>query len=166
MSFFHGNRVHSRTGARSTKITKLLFFDSRLPAAISPRVFRCFEKVIFLDFEVRKCENPRVFTLSPLKNTRNQRISENIEKPHFLIYFRPSKWSIFLQKSPPRPPGDPRGASQENPRSLQEPPVSIFESPGSLWEPSGVDFGASGVDSGASGVEFRASGRRFWSHFA
>ena len=65
----HEIRVHSRTGAQSTKIRNLLFFDSRLPAAISPRVFRCFEKVIFLDFEVRKCENPRVFTLSPLKNT-------------------------------------------------------------------------------------------------
>ena len=57
--------------ARSRKITNLQFFNSRLVAAISPRVFRCFEKVIFLDFEVRKCENTWVFTLSPLKNTRN-----------------------------------------------------------------------------------------------
>ena len=164
--FFLGKPLKTYTGARSTKITNLLFFSSPRRDAGSPRVFRCFEKVIFPDFEVRKCENPRVFTLSPLKNTKNLRIPDNIEKPHFLVYFGPPKWSIFLQKSPPRPPGDPRGASQENPRSLQEPPVSIFESPGSLWEPSGVDFGASGVDSGASGVEFRAAGRRFWSHFA
>ena len=51
--FFHEKPIKTYTGARSTKIAILLFFDSRLPAAISPRVFRCFEKVIFADFEVR-----------------------------------------------------------------------------------------------------------------
>ena len=51
--FFHEIRVHSRTGAQSTKITNLLFFSSPRRDAGSPRVFRCFEKVNFLDFEVR-----------------------------------------------------------------------------------------------------------------
>ena len=59
--FFLKIPIKTCTGARSRKITNLLFFDSRLVAAISPRVFRFFEKVIFLDSEVRKCENTMVF---------------------------------------------------------------------------------------------------------
>ena len=59
-----------------------------------------------------------------------------------------------------KPPGDPQGASQDNPRSPQEPPGSIFKSPGSLlevpglileppapiWEPPGSIFEPPGPD--------------------
>ena len=47
-------RIKICSRARSRKITNLLFFDSRLVAAISPRVLRCLRKVNFPDFEVRK----------------------------------------------------------------------------------------------------------------
>ena len=69
--FFHEKPIKTYTGARSTKITNLLFFEldprkSRIccfsphPKAHAglPRVFRCFEKVIFLDFQVRNGVKP------------------------------------------------------------------------------------------------------------
>ena len=62
--------IKTCTGAQSTKITNLLFFDSRLVTAISPRVLQCFLKLIFLDFEVRNNVFTQVFEVSPLKNTR------------------------------------------------------------------------------------------------
>ena len=83
--FFSSKRVISYTGARSTKIANLLFFELHPrkswiccfpphPKAHAglPRVFRCFEKVIFLDFEVRNDVKPVVFVVSPLENTKKR----------------------------------------------------------------------------------------------
>ena len=118
--FFLEKRVHSHTGAQSTKITNLLFFDSRLQGGISPRVLRGFEKVIFLDFEVRKCGFfTQVFSLLPLKNTKNQRFLENIKKTHFLVSFLTLKMEHFLIKSPPGTPKEPPKTTQDPPKSLR-----------------------------------------------
>ena len=61
-------------------------------------------------------------------------------------------WPILdLQNGPfsdKKPPGDPQGASQDNPRSPQEPPGSILEPPGPIWEPPGSIFEPPGADFG------------------
>ena len=162
MRFFLGKPLKTYTGARSTKITNLLFFDSRLVAAISPRVFRCFEKVIFLDFEVRNCENPRVFTLSPLKNTKSENSRQYRKTSLFDLFLDLQNGAFSYRKAPQDPPGTPeeppkktqdpskslrcrflslRGRFGSPPGSILEPPGSILEPPGSNFEPPGAEFG-------------------------
>ena len=58
LMFFHEKPLKTYTGARSTKIMNLQFFSSAGPHAGLPRVSRCFEKVILLDFRGAKVCKP------------------------------------------------------------------------------------------------------------